>query len=332
MGVSQEDTMEDPRWRKTLDRSLRMHDAVERVGGMCHANGCRQQITRLHAILCTKKAWSSLARNRVLQQALVRSLCESKVQFVVEDTSPFGERVSGQNGRLNPLRVDITKEAGALFDNHSRRKNKTLLLDNTIVNPCAGSNMENVARHVEEHLANVVERKNNQCRGLFLATYSLLLLAMSTCSEVGSDVHALIKELAIRRLEHRSETHSNESQHLVEGPVVARLRRHISFTLQEAFSFHTRRHLRRQRVALASTRQLRSQVPVSIQAHHTEVDTGCEGQEGANGIGVGIVVEGGNGDGNGVGGGNGDVDGDGDGDGAVAGTGMGTGVEANKGA
>ena len=42
-------------------------------------------------------------------------------------------------------------------------------------------------------------------------TYCLLTLAMSTCGEVGSDVHALIKELAIRRAEHRSETHSNES-------------------------------------------------------------------------------------------------------------------------
>ena len=48
---------------------------------------------------------------------------------------------------------------------------------------------------------------------------------MSTCGEVGSDVHALTKELAIRRVQHRSETHSNESQHLAEGTEVARLRR-----------------------------------------------------------------------------------------------------------
>ena len=48
---------------------------------------------------------------------------------------------------------------------------------------------------------------------------------MSACDEVGSDVHALIKKLAIRRVEHRSETHTNESQHLAEGTEVARLRR-----------------------------------------------------------------------------------------------------------
>ena len=64
-------------------------------------------------------------------------------------------------------------------------------------------------------------------------------------------------------------------------------------------------------MALASTRQLRSQGPVSV--HCTEGVTGSKGQEGANGVGIG--VGGGNGDGNGVGDGNGDVNGHGDRDG-----------------
>ena len=127
---------------------------------------------------------------------------ESKVQFVVEDTSPFQERASVQNGKLNPLRMDITTEATALFDNHPRLKNKALLLDITIVNPCAGSNLGNAARHVGKHVADAVERMKNEIRGSFPATYSLLPLAMSTCGEAGSDVHALIKELAIRRVQH----------------------------------------------------------------------------------------------------------------------------------
>ena len=107
--------------------------------------------------------------------------------------------------------MDITTEAGALFDNHARVKNKAFLLDIIIVNPCAGSNLGNAACHEGKHLVDAVERKKNKYRGSFSATYSLLPLAMSTCGEVGSDVHALIKELAIRRVEHRSETHSNES-------------------------------------------------------------------------------------------------------------------------
>ena len=210
---------------------------------MCHGNGCRQETTRLHAISCSKTGWSSLTHNRVLHQALARSLRESKVQFVVEDTWPFRQRASEQNGTLNPLRMDITTEAGALFDNHPRLKNKPLLLDITIVNPCAGSNLGNAARHVGKHLADAVERKKNKYRGSFPATYSLLPLALLTCGDVGSDVHALIKELAIRRVQHRSETYSNDSQHLAEGTEVARLRRRFSFVFQQALSFRTRHHL-----------------------------------------------------------------------------------------
>ena len=161
-----------------------------------------------------------------------------------------------------------TTEAGALFDSHPRHKNKALLLDITIVNPCAGSNLGNAARHVGKHLADAVERKKNKYRGSFPATYSLLPLAMSACGDGGSDVHALIKELAIRRVQHRSETYSNDSQHLAEGTEVARLRRRFSFVLQQALSF-TRHHLCRQGVALASTRRPHSQGPASVQAHRT---------------------------------------------------------------
>ena len=49
-----------------------------------------------------------------------------------------------------------------------------------------------------------------------------------------------------------------------------------------------RRHLCRQGVALASTQQLRSQGPVSVQVHRTGGVTGSEGQEGANGVGAGL--------------------------------------------
>ena len=324
LGFSQEDTMEGALWRETLGRSLGSHDATELVGGMCHGNGCRQETTRLHAISCTKTGWSSLTHNRVLHQALARSLRESKVQFVVEDTWPFRQRASEQNGRLNPLRMYITTEAGALFDNHPRLKNKALLLDITIIILCAGSNLGNAARHVGKHLTDAVERKKNKYRGSFLAIYFLLPLATSTCGDVGSDVHALIKELAIRRVQHRSETNSNESQDLAEGTEVARLRRRFSFVLQQALSFRTRHHLCRQGESLASTRQPHSQGPASVQAHRTGGVTGSEGQEGANEVGGGIGVGGGNGNGNG------DVNGHGDGDGV--GTGTGTGVEVNEGA
>ena len=169
---------------------------------------------------------------------------------------------------------------------------------------------------------------------------------MSTCGDVGSDVHALIKELAFRRVQYRSETYSNESQHLAEGTEVARLRRRFSFVLQQAISFRTRHHPCRQGVALASTRQPHSQGPASVQAHRTGGVTGSEGQEGSNGVGGGIGVRGGNGDGNenvnshgdgdgagketGVKWNEGAQEGNGDGSGDGAGTGTGTGVGTRR--
>ena len=122
-------------------------------------------------------------------------------------------------------------------------------------------------------------------RGSFPATYSLLSLAMSTCGAVGLDVHFLIKELAIRQEEHESETHSNESQNLVEGTEVAHLRRRFSIVLQQTLSFGMRHHFCRQRVSLASTRQIHSQGPMSVHAHRTEGINGSEGREGPNGVG-----------------------------------------------
>ena len=331
LGLSQEDTMEGPLWRETLSRNLGSHDAAELAGGMCHGNGCRQETTRLHAISCTKMGWSSLNHNRVLHQALARSLRESKFQFVVQDARPFRERSSGQNGRLNSLRMYIRTEAlllNILIVNPPRFKNKAFRLDILIVNPCAGSNLGNTARHVGNNIVDEVERKKNKYRGSLTATYSLLPLAMSTCGEVGSDGHTFIKELVIRRIDHRSEVHSNEPQYLAEGTEVASLRRRFSFVLHQALSFRTRRHLCRQHVALESTRQLPLQGPVSVQAHRTEGVNGSEGREGANGVRGGIRVRGGKGGSNGVGGGNGEVNGHGDGDGA----GAGAGGEVNEGA
>ena len=97
----------------------------------------------------------------------------------------------------------------------------------------------------------------------------------------------------------------------------------------QALSFHTSRHLCRQGGALAGTRQLHSQGPMSVHAHRTKRVTGSEEREGANGVGGGIRVGGGNGDVN--------VDEDGDGAGTRTGWGstkdrkMGTGTEAGAG-
>ena len=107
--------------------------------------------------------------------------------------------------------MDITTEAGVLFDNYPRRKNKAFLLDIAIINPCASFNLENKARHAGKHLTDAGERKKNNYRGSLPATYPLLLLAMLTCGELGLDVHTLYKELAIRWVKHMTEIYPNES-------------------------------------------------------------------------------------------------------------------------
>ena len=93
------------------------------------------------------------------------------------------------------------------------------------------------------------------------------------------------------RVEHWLDIYPNKFQHLTEGTEVARLRLPLPFILQDALSFRSRHHLCRQGVALAGTRELRSQGPVSVHAHCTE---GVTRWEETNEVG----------DGNGDGGGN----------------------------
>ena len=227
--------MEGSLWRETLGRSLGQHDAVDPVGGTCHGrSGCRKETTRLHVISCTKTGWSSLTHNRVLHHAVARSRRESNVQITIEGKWPFQLRGTRQQAGHNPVRMDVTTEAGALFGSDPRHKGKALLLDLTIVNPCVSSNLEGAARQTGKHLADAVERKKNKYRGSFPATYSPLPLATSTCGELGPDVHALIKDLARRRVNYSSELYSEESWRLAEG---TRLRRRFSFVLQQAMPF-----------------------------------------------------------------------------------------------
>ena len=51
-------------------------------------------------------------------------------------------------------------------------------------------------------------------------------MCISTNTHIHTHTHTntLIEELAIRRVKHRSEIYSNDSQHLAEGMEVARLR------------------------------------------------------------------------------------------------------------
>ena len=106
------------------------------------------------------------------------------------------------------------------------------------------------------------------------------------------------------------------------GDTKKRKKPHKNCRRDQALLFRMHRHLCRQGVAIAGTRQLRLQGLVSLDAHRTEGVTGSEGREGANGVGDGVGVGGGNGDRNDVGGGKGGGNG----------VETGTGLRANEGA
>ena len=125
--------------------------------------------------------------------------------------------------------MGITTIAGALLDNHPRRKNKGSLLDITIIDPSNSSSLENAARHTGNHLTEAVEQKKNKYRGSFSAFHSLIPLVMSSCGKGGSDVYASSRSLRIGR---RSEKYFGEFKHMVEGVVIARLRQRSSIVLQ----------------------------------------------------------------------------------------------------
>ena len=352
------------RWQPSLTKEIELSQTNRGVGGVCvgvvpriqsklsralHAHRGKKLLQDLQTqkSAATKRA---MVRFRGAREKAAMAFVEC-LGFSQEDTmeGPLWRKTLGRSLGSH----DATELVGGMWHGNGYRQETTYLhalsctktgwsslihnrvLHQALARPLRESKVQFVVedtcpfrqktpRHVGKHLADAVERKKKKYRGSFSAAYSLLPLAMSICGDVGSDVHALIKELAIRRVQHRSETYSNESQHLAEGTEVARLRRRFSFVLQQVLSFCTRHHLCRQGVALASTRKPHSQGPASVQAHRSGGTTGSEGQEGANRVGGGIRVGGGNGDGNGG------VNGHGDGDGAGTGTGTGTWVGTRR--
>ena len=113
------------------------------------------------------------------------SILSRKQSTICQRRMGLLRETSEQGGRLNPLQMSIATEAGALFDNQPRCKNKALLLDITTANSCTNFHLDNAARHAGKHVVDAVERKKNNYRGSFPATYCLLLLPVSTCGKVG---------------------------------------------------------------------------------------------------------------------------------------------------
>ena len=92
-------------------------------------------------------------------------------------TRPFQQRASEQHHRFNPLRVDLTTEAGGTLRQPppTRKQGAPTRPHHGQVNPFVSTNPENAARYPEKHLDDVIQRKKNKYRGSFMATYSPFL-------------------------------------------------------------------------------------------------------------------------------------------------------------
>ena len=123
-----------------------------------------------------------------------------------------------------------------------------MLLNLTVVNPCAPSNFNKEVARPGIALIEAAKRKHNKYRGTFPATYSLPPLAISMCGTLGADTQALIKAMAVRRVDLQEPMLTGQARAAAEGRETAHLHRRFSFTLQQALSQRTRFHLCRQGV------------------------------------------------------------------------------------
>jgi len=119
----------------------------------------------------------------------------NNVRYIIGDTWPSQQRGTGQQMGQIPLRMDVTKAAGALFSDDPLHEGKTLLLDITIVNFCVSTDFKTAVRQTENPLTDEVERKKNKYRGSLPATYPFLHLSMWTYGDLGADVYAVIRSI-----------------------------------------------------------------------------------------------------------------------------------------
>ena len=109
-GVSQNDTVEGPLWRETLGRSLGSHDAAELVVGMCMAMVAGKKPPASTPYLAQRRDGALSLTIGCSTKHWLDPFARVKCSLLLTIHGPSEERASGQNGRLNPLRMDITTE------------------------------------------------------------------------------------------------------------------------------------------------------------------------------------------------------------------------------
>ena len=213
------------------------------MGGVCYANGCHEQVTKLHTLTCGKTGWGTITHNRILHRAVARELRDARVPISIEDSTPFTQ--SRQGASEHPLRMDIVTAPGSLFLGNNSLRTKSILIDLTITHPATNTRL---ARHAHRLPGSAVDdaatAKRRKYLGTFPATsYHLLPLAMSVYGEIGADGHDLIRAIAEAKVHARGLPETPEDYKVQVGAHTSAIRRRLSCALSQALSSRTRARL-----------------------------------------------------------------------------------------
>lgn len=148
------------------------------------------------------------------------------------------ERHQSAGWTQQPVEDGCTTDIGILFGNNPRYNHKELQFDLIIINLYVSTNIENATRQAEKYLTDAVERKIDEYRGSFSASYSFPPLATLP------GIDALIKDLVTQ---------------LTEEIEITRLRRQFSSVLKWPLSFRARHHLFKKGASLVHNKDAHTQ-------------------------------------------------------------------------
>ena len=145
-------------------------------------------MTRNHSLSCTQGGMQNRTHETIFRGFLVKALQRCNIIHAVESTLPFKEGTAGDNG--SSYKMDMITSPGSLFDDNPKFKHHGLMLDVTIANPCAPSNLDASVDIAGSALAKTIARKHRHDRGkIYGMMYRLVPLSFSSSGHYCVDMH-----------------------------------------------------------------------------------------------------------------------------------------------
>lgn len=122
-----------------------------------------------------------------------------------------------------PFQPNTQSERGPTRHRNMIARSNNLVLDPSIVNPCALTNLGKEAKRSEAVITAAVKKKRYKYQYKFPATSTLLLLAVSICGILGLDTQPLIKAMAVRHVDFQDDMPTSRARAAAEGREIAQL-------------------------------------------------------------------------------------------------------------